>query len=753
METKTWARPGQALEDHLKGVGELFYQKALELGFPDPIARACQVSVAEGHDLGKKWDKFQAKLASGDRNVNAPHAPWGARLLYEQGRVLEGYLIAHHHSGLKGNLEAMNDKGPDVWNPRYMLSDTLQRDAYQQVRFGEEDFISRVNQTPTLDSLYPRYRFRKQTPEGRAKAIARYLVFRKLLGCLIWADHTDSALVSGNPFPLPVKLNVPHTRIEIDTYLDTLTQGSKAAPDVQALREALRTTCTTKQELLHRVTVLTAPTGSGKTLATILLALQQNPSQIIYGIPYLHITDKTVHDLKQVGLGVLEHTSVPNMDGLFEDREEFIRTYQESSPHLSNWTHPFIVTTLERLSRVFVGSNTTDVKRMLRLTSPDTTIIMDEIQSIPPARFRLYMHILVQLGCRVILMSATTAGAKCVLEQEGIPYNDLSVAPISRSLRQYEWGRVFRPNISQFKHVISSYNTIRLAESAFQYHRTLDGVYCYTSRLCPAHREVLLKEIDQRLLKGQPVRLICTQALQTGTDLRGSFPLAFVQMRPASDLLQMGGRVNRHGALQGGKVIVWHEKETRDSGKMYPDDAYKHEAEQLNTHITQKGGPKTDIELSRVAENLAAKVCEEDLDFGMTAEYAKTPEILAGFGASQDSRPHEARPNFEKIRTFTLIPHDEEDLQVLVDYEGSVKRIQAGDMTLEESRKYMVNIRVPIGTSPNACMKRAAIEPHLQECLFNFPSITGKSIIEKRVMKWTGEYDPRTGIRIPQAGE
>jgi len=740
------ARPNQPLVSHLRNTAEIAYHRALGIGLPPEMATAVK-RTGLGHDLGKVADDVQLKLHGLEVN-KAPHAPDGARFMADLGYLIEGFLGFRHHGGLSEDL------APDSWPERSLSMHRVESWAKES---GVQAEIEALPCRVLLTQIREWVKDHQLTPDDATSVVTRhrrgmdfYYLLRLLLGCLVYADHTDSASVENGP---DLKASLPYKAKEnlanVGTHLENVRLERRATTDkaLLELRDAVQAACMKPWPDGKRIAVLTAPTGCGKTLASLLSAFTINGvDQCVYVAPLLAVTDQAHGLFHDLGIDVLVHTSVHR---IFKDEEEpeserLGSKARDTASRKNGWDHPFIETTTERLSRVLVGKATSDVKRMLVLSKPSTLVVIDEIQYIPPIKLRVYLRLLYRLGCKVLLMSATTTMTKVVLEQEELPYYNMGDFKQVRSFRRFKWLGTSEKNGPSMdsigKQVLAGYNTVARAKMAWQQSKYPDEAFIYTSHQCPKHREAILAAVTTRLKECLPVRLAATQAIWTGKDI--SFPQGLLQLAPADGVTQFKGRINREGAKDGsGDITLWHNFKAfaagGDTDLPYcpADEDYRDATDRLAKAIKSRRLPEwDDFVMQELYDQIATEMAQENYQ----KEISGADVTLTHAFTSERNGRRTSLPVPKNVRCLTLIPPRENEALVFVNYAGALQKIRKGQLRWDEALQYGVNIRIPSDKNPFY----AKVMDSIQECQIQF-----KNEKEPRTVElWLGSYHPIFGI-------
>ena len=343
--------------------------------------------------------------------------------------------------------------------------------------------------------------------------------------------------------------------------------------EVNRIRGEILTWC---RDAAHRESglfSLTVPTGGGKTLSSMAFALRHalchGKRRIVYVIPYTSILEQTV-DVFREALGegdpwtvVLEHHS--NLD---PDRETV-----RGRLAAENWDAPIIVTTSVQFFESLFADRTSRARKLHNLVG--SVVVLDEVQLLNADFLHPILDVLQflvdEFGVTVLLMtatrpswSATDAGGKRLRGvREIVPDPDLLHESlrrvrvrIPRRLDEPEgWDEVARRMLAE-PSVLCVVNRREDARELFLRVRREDATAVHLSALmCGAHRSDVIRDVKERLGRGEDVRVVSTQLVEAGVDL--DFPVVFRALAGLDSVAQAAGRCNREGRNDRGEVYVF----------------------------------------------------------------------------------------------------------------------------------------------------------------------------------------------------
>jgi CRISPR-associated endonuclease/helicase Cas3 len=348
--------------------------------------------------------------------------------------------------------------------------------------------------------------------------------------------------------------------------------GRQASP-IDRLRNEVYADCLGAAENEPGVFRLGAPTGAGKTLASAGFALRHaalhNKRRIIVAVPFLTITEQNAGVYRRMldedgaDPAVLEHHSQANFDD--EQARHWARLAAE------NWDAPFVVTTFVQLFESLFGRKPSAMRKVHRLAG--SVIVLDEVQALPHQMLAPILDglkVLVRhFGATVLLSSATQPSFWALGEFKDVKCVDLvrDTPKLVNDLRRvrFEWQLNPKPTLaniaaqaSEIGTALVVVNTTADAKTVYDHWReTTPGQTAWhlSTRMCPDHRQRVLKAVRQRLNADEPVLLVSTQLIEAGVDV--DFPVVFRALAPADSLLQAAGRANREGRRETGRVVIF----------------------------------------------------------------------------------------------------------------------------------------------------------------------------------------------------
>lgn len=511
------------------------------------------------HDLGKFGGEFQKRIREANgysaEHLEPPdllvrdHSTAGAIRAAAMGQVgtLLAFAIAGHHAGM-----------PNLGDLRERLASPLKRRLCEDAmrRGGSEVAAAAPAAPPWL--------------RAAGDPLAYEMWVRMIFSALVDADRLDA-----EAFLSPEKeREVPWTPAQLlgvlEAHLAGLGQSRNAR--VGELRQLVRGACREAAGGPQGAFSLTAPTGSGKTLSFLLFALRHavchGLSRVVVVLPYLSLIEQVVDELRWVFASmpdaVVEHHSA------VDPRKDTPLNILACE----NWDAPLVVTTTVQFFESLLSNRPGACRKLHNLAR--SVVVLDEAQVLPTGILRPALSAVGELvrsyGTTLLLSTATqpAIGRGSFADAEmGLDLAEVVPAEARRPLRRYvvRWPADLDAPTSYLDlareaagepDALLVTHTRRDARELAEWIDDITGrrdTYHLSAAMHPAHRSRTIAEIRLRKGGGQPVRLVSTQLIESGTDL--SFRVAYRALGGLDSMAQCAGRCNREGDPDPGELRVF----------------------------------------------------------------------------------------------------------------------------------------------------------------------------------------------------
>lgn len=562
--TKNALGQRQDLEEHLRHVA-------------DAAKRSCSPFGGETfayyagllHDIGKCDPAFQHYLLNAEQHpaqrTRGPDHKGAGAVLASQAEAT-GFLaslINGHHGGLvaRADLKAKVREGMTTPAVKHAIA-TAQR-MIPELQTLPHQFVPAHIRTPLEHELFVRMAF----------------------SGLVDADFLDTEqhFLGGKraeregDWPLSTLQERFHA-----FYQDAFADAPQSS--LNTIRQEVYRLCLDAAMLPPGFFRLAVPTGGGKTLASLAFALRHaltyHQERILYAIPYTSIIDQTASVFRGVfgdAHAFIEHHS----DITVQDPEKPTLAELHRRLATENWDASLIVTTTAQLFESLMSCQTGKCRKLHNIAR--SVIILDEVQMLPVHLLTTILDLLRQLvahyGVTVVLCTATQPDFENREEFEGlegireiIPQSTQQqhFAALKRVTYQlptvtetWTWEQV-AARVQRERHMLVIVNTRRdalelmhlLTLSDMLDEEEQSALFHLSTRLCGAHRRMVLEEVRRRLKGGEECRLIATQVIEAGVDV--DFPLVMRALGPLDRIVQAAGRANREGRMDHlAEVIVF----------------------------------------------------------------------------------------------------------------------------------------------------------------------------------------------------
>jgi CRISPR-associated endonuclease/helicase Cas3 len=557
----------QSYQDHITAVRELARANmtaAVRYQInPDPCLLEAVDWAAAYHDLGKLEPTNQDVLRYKE---SAPlplnHVDAGVAHLRSIGQIEAAIAIYGHHRGLCDLPEEMAKDQCARQNP----AQSALRDP--AIKLSTDECL------PTMLAAHGSVAL---PDSGSVDRFDRQLVGferRLLLSCLVDADHHDTARHYEQESDIdPCECRWEERLCALDAYIRELATEADNRTD---LRTRIYAACrsASPEEIIW---ACDSPVGSGKTTAIMAYLLQAaielKLRHIIVVLPYTNIIEQSVKRYRKALV-------LPG-----EDPEAVVAAHHHQADfgsvdvrYLTTlWNAPIIVTTAVQFFETLGTNHTARLRKLHHL--PGSAVLIDEAHAAMPIHIWPFMweelkRLSRDWGCRFVLGSGSLIkfweNERIMGENKTVSVPSMVPEELRRASSDFERYRVryeSRGDPLSLKTLcdwVQGFSSPRLVimntvQSAATVARELSqrGVVTkhLSTALAPIHRKKILKDIENLLSEMPDLDwvLVATSCVEAGVEL--SFALAFRERCRATSIVQVGGRVNRHGERTEG--VVW----------------------------------------------------------------------------------------------------------------------------------------------------------------------------------------------------
>jgi len=534
----------------------------------------------EFHDLGKLDPYNQGILNKANSHEPLPVKHWdaGAAALFHHAPIRDAaaaVAVYAHHKGLpnreeEGKRNELAYREEDIPPGR-----TEKTCAFNDVRL--EKFLDRHKEAIVTMPL-------PSVPAGSMADYLPPLFHRLVLSCLVDADHTDAAVhQTGREAADGLSLRATERLAALRTYVGRLGAG-KAADSRTSLRqlvfdESLR--ASTTPNLLF----CDSPVGTGKTTAVMAHLLRaaedKRLRRIFVVLPFTNIITQSSR-VYRCAL-TLRGEKAQDVVAEHHHRAEFPEGDDDlASParqYAALWHAPIVVVTAVQFFETLAAASTVGLRKLHQL--PASAIFIDEAHAALPAKlwpqaFRWLKQLVDDWGCHCVLASGSLPEfwqmkefidvkmpvvvpallpdscrhqASCDegsrVQIRTLP-DPLTLDGLTAALRDLPGPRLLVVNTVQNAAVIAEHLKDAWGQPSVEH---------VSTALTPQDRATTYDRILGRLRdrRDEEWTLVATSCVEAGVDF--DFASGLRERASLMSLLQLSGRVNRHGLRDRGPLL------------------------------------------------------------------------------------------------------------------------------------------------------------------------------------------------------
>lgn len=393
--------------------------------------------------------------------------------------------------------------------------------------------------------------------------------------CLVDGDYGDTAVHYGGETEKEMLGQRWLGRLEaLNVFVQNLHKDSRASKERKAQRQKTYKTCRnadTKASLY----ACDSPVGTGKTTAIMAhllrAAIDKELRHVFVVLPYTNIIKQSVDVYRKA---LVLHGEAPEQIVAEHHHQADFSSY-DLRQHATLWTAPIIVTTAVQFFETLGANHPAQLRKLHEL--PGSAVFLDEAHAaIPtwlwPQAWRWLKDLSAHWRCHFVFASGSLPqfwqNEKITNPAENVP-NLLGIKQRTQVNTQEKKRIAYFTNEKEFDvnglmEFIQSKSGPRLvvlntvqsaAVLAWKMRKEKNSVIHLSTALTPNDRQRIIKKISRCLSNKKDVNwtLVATSCVEAGMDF--SFATAFRESCSAASLIQIGGRVNRHGNCEQAEVF------------------------------------------------------------------------------------------------------------------------------------------------------------------------------------------------------
>lgn len=514
------------------------------------------------HDLGKLDDDNQRILRDGSqKHLPINHVDGGAAYLLSRKRYNSAMFVYGHHGH----------------SPYYGLCSIPKESIREQLIFRDENIYTHTNKK-LLDYLAEHQKWCGEIGEHSDYGVVTGwtgLARRIAFSCFVDGDHGDTANNYGSESDrCSASPQWEDRLIKLNEYVKNLQEEDKASEERKKQRQETYEICR-DADINPSLYACDSPVGTGKTTAVMAhmlnVAKENKLRHIFVVLPYTNIIKQSV-DVYRKAL-VLQGEKPEQIIAEHHHQADF--SGYEMRQYASLWNAPIIVTTAVQFFETLGVNNPARLRKLHEL--PGSAIFLDEAHAaIPtwlwPQAWCWVKELSDKWKCHFVFASGSLPlfwqNEKIAKPVEQIPNlinNEHRVTVNIQEKKRVKYTTQKEPfDLRGLVSFIESkkgprlvvLNTVQSAAIlAWKMRKSEKQVLHLSTALTPLDRNTIVEKIKSRLLdpKDKDWTLVATSCVEAGMNF--SFASAFRESCTAASLIQIGGRVNRHGNDELSEVI------------------------------------------------------------------------------------------------------------------------------------------------------------------------------------------------------